>query len=202
MTRQKDKSRTVFFCTDCGFESPKWMGFCPSSCGSGQPLVESNARAKGSSHSPWMAASSVGFQELSELDSSDGQRIELPCRELNRALGGGIVPGSVVLLAGEPGVGKSTLLLQVARYLSEAGQTVVYVAGEESPQQIKLRSERLGFSGRGVLLLSETGVDEVINRLEERQPSLAIFDSIQTMYCPDVASAPGTVGQCGRRVCG
>ena len=88
-------------------------------------------------------------------------------------------------------MGKSTLLLQVARYLSEAGQTVVYVAGEESPQQIKLRSERLGFSGRGVLLLSETDVDEVINRLEERQPSLAIFDSIQTMYWSGRSFCPG-----------
>ncbi len=196
MTRQRDRARSVFFCPTCGFESPKWMGFCPSpSCGSGQPLVEGNARAKGATHSPWVAASSADFQELSELDSGEGQRIELPCRELNRALGGGIVPGSVVLLAGEPGVGKSTLLLQVARYMSEAGQTSVYVAGEESPQQIKLRSERLGFSGRGVLLLSETDVDTVINRLDECRPSLAIFDSIQTMYCPDVASAPGTVGQ-------
>ena len=196
MTRQRDRSRTVFFCPTCGFESPKWMGFCPSpSCGSGQPLVEGNTRAKGPTYSPWVTASSAGFQELSELDSGEGQRIELPCRELNRALGGGIVPGSVVLLAGEPGVGKSTLLLQVARYMSEAGQTSVYVAGEESPQQIKLRSERLGFSGRGVLLLSETDVDSVINRLDECRPSLAIFDSIQTMYCPDVASAPGTVGQ-------
>jgi DNA repair protein RadA/Sms len=129
------------------------------------------------------------------LDPSSQQRIELPCQELNRVLGGGIVPGSVVLLAGEPGVGKSTLLLQIAQYMSSGGRSVLYISGEESPQQIKLRSERLAFDGQGVLILSETDVDAVIDRLEERQPALAIIDSIQTLYCQDVPSGPGSVGQ-------
>ena len=118
-------------------------------------------------------------------------------------LGGGIVPGSVLLLAGEPGVGKSTLLLQIAHFLSASGQSVVYVSGEESPHQIKLRSQRLGLSGEGIFLLSETDVDLVISRLEEKRPALVIVDSIQTLYTQDAPSGPGSVVQvreCGLRL--
>ena len=118
-------------------------------------------------------------------------------------LGGGIVPGSVSLLAGEPGVGKSTLLLQIAHFFSAGGQSVVYVSGEESPHQIKLRSQRLGLSGEGIFLLSETDVDLVISRLEEHSPALAIVDSIQTLYTQDAPSGPGSVVQvreCGLRL--
>jgi DNA repair protein RadA/Sms len=110
-------------------------------------------------------------------------------------LGGGVVPGSVVLLAGEPGVGKSTLLLQLARYAAAKGQQVLYVSGEESPQQIKLRSERLGFAGDGVLMLAETDLEAVIENLDSVKPGLAIIDSIQTLYSDDEASSPGSVGQ-------
>ena len=196
MTRQKDRSRTVFICQDCGHESPKWMGFCPApSCRSGQPLIETTPPRSAGSLSPWMSSHTGQVQELSQLDPNGQQRIELPCQELNRVLGGGIVPGSVVLLAGEPGVGKSTLLLQIAQYMSSSGRSVLYVSGEESPQQIKLRSERLAFDGQGVLILSETDVDSVIDRLEEHPPALAILDSIQTLYCQDVQSGPGSVGQ-------
>ena len=196
MTRQRDRSRTLFMCQDCGYESPKWMGFCPApSCRSGRPLVETSAPRSTGSPSAWMSNHAEQVQELSQLDPGSQQRIELPCQELNRVLGGGIVPGSVILLAGEPGVGKSTLLLQIAQYMSSSGRSVLYVSGEESPQQVKLRSERLGFAGQGVLLLSETDVDSVIDRLEEHRPDLAILDSIQTLYCQDVPSGPGSVGQ-------
>ena len=143
------------------------------------------------------------MQELSQLNSDDQQRIALPSAELNRVLGGGIVPGSVSLLAGEPGVGKSTLLLQIARYISSTTQSVMYASGEESPHQIKLRSQRLGISGEGIFLLSETDVEQILARLEECRPALAIVDSIQTLYTRDAPSGPGSVVQvreCGLRL--
>ena len=196
MTRSKERTRTVFVCQDCGYESPKWLGFCPSPpCQSGQPLVETAPARSSSHHSSWTHAEHGDLQELSNLDPGGHPRIELPSQELNRVLGGGIVAGSVVLLAGEPGVGKSTLLLQIAQHISSRGQTVLYVSGEESPQQIKLRSERLGFPGKGIFLLSETDVDVVIDKLEESRPALAIVDSIQTLYSADVPSGPGSVVQ-------
>jgi DNA repair protein RadA/Sms len=156
-----------------------------------------------SSNQGWLALPSDPPQELSSLNLEDYRRIELPSAELNRVLGGGIVAGSVALMAGEPGVGKSTLLLQIARFLSDKGQTVLYASGEESPHQIKLRSERLGFSGQGIFLLSETNVDQIVSRLEESLPDLAIIDSIQTLYTPDAPSGPGSVSQvreCGLRL--
>ena len=196
MTRPRERPRTVFFCRDCGYESPKWMGFCPApTCGSGQPLVETTSAMSSAANSSWTPAQAEPVQELSSLELDSQSRIESPCQELNRVLGGGIVPGSVILLAGEPGVGKSTLLLQVAKDMAASGRTVLYVSGEESPQQIKLRSERLGFAGEGVFLLSETDVDAVVNRLEESRPGLAIIDSVQTLYSRDAPSGPGSVVQ-------
>ena len=196
MTRPRERPRTVFFCRDCGYESPKWMGFCPApTCGSGHPLVETIPAISSAANSSWTPAQAEPVQELSSLELDSQRRIESPCQELNRVLGGGIVPGSVILLAGEPGVGKSTLLLQVAKDMAASGRTVLYVSGEESPLQIKLRSERLGFAGEGVFLLSETDVDAVVNRLEESRPGLAIIDSVQTLYSRDAPSGPGSVVQ-------
>ena len=157
MTRPKERQRTAFVCQDCGYESAKWMGFCPApACRAGQPLVETNVSRPDSPSSGWVAVQSEPVQELANLDPKGQERVQLPGQELNRVLGGGIVAGSVVLLAGEPGVGKSTLLLQIAQYMSSRGQPVLYVSGEESPHQIKLRSDRLGFPGQGVFILSET----------------------------------------------
>ena len=196
MSRSRSRQHTIFFCQECGHESPRWMGFCPApSCNSTLPLVEAEAAVTKPGRPGWVATETEPVQELSQL-SLDGQaRIEFPSQELNRVLGGGLVPGSVVLLAGEPGVGKSTLLLQIAQFMSSSGESVLYVSGEESPQQIKLRSERLGFDGEGVFLLAETDVGQVVNRLEERRPALAIVDSIQTLYSQDVPSGPGSVVQ-------
>jgi len=196
VTRPRERSRTVFFCRDCGYESPKWMGFCPApTCQSGQPLVETTPARSSSTNSGWTPAQSEPVQELSKLELDSQHRIETPCRELNRVLGGGIVPGSVILLAGEPGVGKSTLLLQAAQDMAASGRSVLYVSGEESPQQIKLRSQRLGFAGEGVFLLSETDVDAVVERLEESRPGLVIIDSVQTLFSRDAPSGPGSVVQ-------
>ena len=202
VNRSKGQQRTQFVCQECGYESSRWMGFCPSAaCGSPLPLQEMKTAPAGAAHrQPWLPTGGDPLQELSRLSAEDRGRIALPSEELNRVLGGGIVPGSVALLAGEPGVGKSTLLLQLARYLSEGGRQVAYVSGEESPHQIKLRSERLGFAGDRVFLVTETDVDQALARLEEAQPFLAIVDSIQTLYTQDAPSGPGSVAQV--RECG
>ncbi len=201
VNRPRDRLRTVFVCQECDHESPKWMGFCPS-CSSKAPLVET-AVSQVAPHLGWLSASTEPLQELSQLNPDDQPRIELPCQELNRVLGGGIVTGSVVLMAGEPGIGKSTLLLQIARFMASPGRKIFYASGEESPHQIKLRSQRLGFPGDGVFLLSETDADRIVARLEEARPALAIIDSIQTLYTQDAPSGPGSVAQvreCGLRL--
>ena len=200
-SQPKSPQRTQFVCQECGYESTRWFGFCPApSCGSALPLQEIDYVASGGPRRAWLASTSEAPQELSRLNPEDRRRHQLPCDELNRVLGGGIVPGSVALLAGEPGVGKSTLLLQLARYLSEDGRQVAYLSGEESPHQVKLRSERLGFAGDRVFLLTETDVDLALSVLEECQPFLAIVDSIQTLYTADAPSGPGSVAQV--RECG
>ena len=189
----REKTRTVFLCQTCGHESPKWMGFCPS-CGEQSPLVE-GPRGSRSTRQGWLATISEGPQELSRVSPNEQERTPLAFGELNRVLGGGVVPGSLVLMAGEPGVGKSTLLLQTAGYVASTGSKVLYVSGEESAHQIKLRSDRLGFSGQGIYLLSETDVDEVVQHLEHSRPALAIVDSVQTLYTQDIPSGQGSVAQ-------
>ncbi len=203
MSRPREPQRTIFLCQDCGYESPRWLGFCPApSCGSLRPLQETRAPgvAAGPTRQAWVNPGGETLQELSRLNPEERRRIVLPSAELNRVLGGGVVTGSVALLAGEPGVGKSTLLLQLARFLSEADGTVAYLSGEESPHQLKLRSERLGFAGDKVFLVTETDVDLALTRLEECRPDLAIIDSIQTLYTQDAPSGPGSVVQV--RECG
>ena len=184
------------------------MGFCPApGCGSAQPLTETTREPERPTNPSWIASRREGgpepLQELSQLRTGGEPRIPLPSEEINRVLGGGIVPGSVSLLAGEPGVGKSTLLLQIARYLAASGGPVVYASGEESAHQIHLRSQRLDLPGDGIFLLSETDVEQILARLEESRPSLAIVDSIQTLYTRDAPSGPGSVVQvreCGLRL--
>ena len=140
---------------------------------------------------------------MSSLTGNDDPRILFDSNELNRVLGGGVVPGSITLLAGEPGIGKSTLLLQIAQNFASDNHDVLYISGEESAHQIKRRSERLGFNGKGVYLLSETDVDEIENKLEDIRPDLVIIDSIQTLYTEEITSGPGNVAQvreCGLRL--
>ena len=189
----KDRIKRTYFCQGCGYESPKWMGFCPS-CGEHSPLLESSHGLR-SKQASWLSTTSAQPQELSRVSSDDRERIPLAFSELNRVLGGGVVPGSLVLMAGEPGIGKSTLLLQTAGFVASSGRRVLYVTGEESVHQIKLRSERLGFSGQGIYLLAETDVDEVVQQLEHFQPDLAVVDSIQTLYTDEAPSSQGSVTQ-------
>ena len=196
MAKAKEKRRTVFICQSCGNESAKWLGFCPAlGCASQSPLVEMAVAPEQKGRPGWLEYQSTEPVELSSISSDDQIRVALPSVEFNRVLGGGVVPGSVVLLAGEPGVGKSTLLLQMAQYVAAKGDMVLYVSGEESPQQIKLRADRLGFVGEGVLMHSETDLTTVIEKLDTVQPGLAIVDSIQTLYSDDETSSPGSVGQ-------
>ncbi len=192
MPRQTSK-RTLFFCQSCGQESPRWMGFCPA-CGDRTPLVEAPMPDAPSSRG-WTAPSASEPQELAGVPSEERGRISLRYKEMDRVLGGGLVPGSVALFAGEPGVGKSTLLLQAADFVAAKGVKVLYVSGEESEQQIKLRSNRLGLSGRGIYLLAETDVDQIIHHLEERLPGLVVIDSIQTLSTAEASSGPGSVTQ-------
>ena len=196
MAKVKERRRSVFMCSSCGNEFAKWSGFCPAQgCGSQSPLVETAVAPPAKGRPGWLAAKAANVVELSSISSNDQPRDPLPSAELNRVLGGGVVPGSVVLLAGEPGVGKSTLLLQMAQYIAAKGQKVLYISGEESPQQIKLRSDRLGFAGEGVFMLPETDLATVIEQLDSVRPALAIIDSIQTLYSDDETSGPGSVGQ-------
>jgi len=197
VAKVKERRQTVFMCRSCGNEFAKWSGFCPAQgCGSKTPLVETAVAPPAPKGRPgWLATSATDVVELSSISSEDQPRGALPSPELNRVLGGGVVPGSVVLLAGEPGVGKSTLLLQLAQYVASKGQKVLYVSGEESPQQIKLRSDRLGFAGDGVLMLPETDLVAVIDKMDSIRPGLVIVDSIQTLYSSDENYGPGSVGQ-------
>lgn len=188
-----NRKKAAFFCRGCGHESAKWMGFCPA-CGEHSPLEEAPPSPP-AQHQRWISPYSSEPQELNQVSHDGDERLDLGLGELNGVLGGGLVLGSVVLMAGEPGIGKSTLLLQTAQSVAARGNKVLYVTGEESARQIKLRAQRLGFSGESVFLLAETDVDQVTSQLERTMPALALVDSIQTLYAPDISSGPGSVAQ-------
>jgi DNA repair protein RadA/Sms len=191
------KSKTVYFCQNCGVQSPKWVGKCPS-CNEWNTYVEevvqkneptsASAVAKTSYHKKITEA--VLIHEISE--SNEG-RIHIQDKELARVLGGGIVPGSLVLFGGEPGIGKSTLMLQLA--LQESSLKVLYVSGEESEQQIKMRAARIGLQNKQCFIYTETSTTNIINKTDEIKPDLIVIDSIQTLYSPVLESSPGSVSQ-------
>lgn len=179
--------KTSFLCDSCGHRSPKWMGFCPQ-CGTPEPLVEVGA----SSDSGTRTASSVRVAEATE---SAAERRPTGWGEVDRVLGGGLVSGSVVLLGGEPGVGKSTLLLQLAGSLSGSTQSVVIASAEESVHQVAIRAQRLGIDGDAIELVSDDDVDAIVSLAEDIRPGLLIIDSIQTVGVPEISAAPGGVSQ-------
>jgi len=185
------KPKSIFVCQNCGNESPKWLGRC-SDCNEWNTYVETLV-----SPTPKAApsTSATQVQELSRLPTNSVPRLALPLAEFNRVLGGGIVPGSMVLIGGDPGIGKSTLLLEVAGITAETVGKVLYVSGEESAHQIKLRADRLGLRGEGLFLLPETDLQNIIERGQELSPRLVIIDSIQTVHSSDLSSAAGSVGQ-------
>ena len=185
---------SVFFCQNCGYESAKWMGQCPA-CREWNTFVEEpviKGAAGGAKKSGGKAASPVN---LSEIRAEDEKRTTTGIHELDRVLGGGIVQGSLVLVGGDPGIGKSTLLLQMCRYLAAALQKVMYISGEESLRQIRLRADRIGEFSQSLSMLCETDLSVIQETLLKYRPQVVIIDSIQTMYSDTISSAPGSVGQ-------
>ncbi len=187
------KSKSVFFCKECGFESSKWLGQCPG-CKTWDTFVEEPVAKKSNT----VKKVGIGSREpelLSQVSTLENTRILTRIGELDRVLGGGIVIGSLVLVGGDPGIGKSTLLLQMCRVMSEQEQKVLYVSGEESLKQIKMRADRLGTFSGDLLLYSETNLDLIQETIERIKPQIVIIDSIQTMFKEEIGSAPGSVSQ-------
>lgn len=189
----KAKSKTVFFCKECGFESTKWLGQCPG-CKSWDSFVEEPV-VKTTAGRASVRREIQEPYKLSEVQFSEETRILSGIGELDRVLGGGIVVGSLVLVGGDPGIGKSTLLLQMCQQLVAQNKKVLYVSGEESVKQIKMRADRLGVFQSDLLLMSETDLDIVAETVTKSMPDVVIIDSIQTMYREEIGSAPGSVGQ-------
>ena len=191
--------KKVYVCTECDYQTPRWMGQCPS-CHQWNTFVEELVSTK-KSGTRSTGLSSAGNSErlkpksLSEIDVSSGQRTRTDIGEMDRVLGGGIVKGSLILIGGDPGIGKSTLLLQVCQHLTAKGVRVLYVSGEESLQQIKLRSMRIGSFSDNLKLLCETNLTDIEGVIEHEKPDMVVIDSIQTMFNEDIQSSPGNVSQ-------
>ena len=192
----KSKKKTVFFCKQCGYESSQRLGQCPG-CHEWDSFVEEPVAKAVPGVSGTVSATKKDAVPtlLSNVTTDDENRISTKISEMDRVLGGGIVVGSLVLVGGDPGIGKSTLLLQMCRNLSDEGKKVLYVSGEESLRQIKMRAERLGTFSRDISILCETDLDIISNSITDMMPDVVIIDSIQTMYREDVGSAPGRVSQ-------
>ncbi|CRZ35152.1 DNA repair protein RadA/Sms [Herbinix hemicellulosilytica] len=186
------KAKTLFFCKECGYESSKWLGQCPG-CRQWDTFVEEPVVSKTLSVSARKEIKEPVL--LSDVKAETETRVVSGIGELDRVLGGGIVPGSLVLVGGDPGIGKSTLLLQMCREVVKQGRKVIYISGEESREQIKMRADRLGAFGGELLLLCETNLDLIEAVVHKYKPEIIVIDSIQTMYKEDIASAPGSVSQ-------
>lgn len=185
---------TAFFCQNCGYESAKWQGQCPA-CHEWNTFTEEPVVKVAGSATVKKAAAEIKPVRLSEVHTDEKQRISSGMEELDRVLGGGIVAGSLMLVGGDPGIGKSTLLLQVCHNLTRDGHKVLYVSGEESAQQIKLRAQRIGDFKDDLMLLCETNLELVRSVIEKTKPEIVVIDSIQTMYHETVSAAPGSVSQ-------
>ncbi|TWT23017.1 DNA repair protein RadA [Planomicrobium sp. CPCC 101110] len=191
------KKKTKFMCQSCGYESAKWMGKCPG-CGAWNTMVEEvEVAAPKGPRGAFQHSASVAQKAtpINSIETQQEPRVETKLGELNRVLGGGIVPGSLVLIGGDPGIGKSTLLLQVSAMLANSGSRVLYISGEESIRQTKLRAERLDASSSELYIYAETNLELIHHTIEEVNPDFVIVDSIQTVHHPEVTSAPGSVTQ-------
>ncbi len=191
------KNKTVFFCSDCGNETAKWYGKCPA-CGAWNTLVEETVvtgPAKSSSKKvPYVLTDFAKPTKLKDITTEDEIRKSTGLSELDRVLGGGLVTGSLILIGGDPGIGKSTLLLQICDCLAEGGK-VLYVSGEESERQLKMRAQRLNIHSEDLSIVSQVNMDAILKNIEDTSPSYVIIDSIQTMYAPELTAAPGSVSQ-------
>ena len=193
------KDKTIFTCTDCGGTTPRWLGKCPA-CGAWNTLIESTVGASGSANnrytSQFQALSKTSeLTKLGDIEATDVDRTATGLEELDRALGGGVVEGGVVLIGGDPGIGKSTLLLQALDALQRKGMNTLYVTGEESGAQVALRSRRLGLDNSQVQVLAEIQLEKILATLQTERPHIAVIDSIQTVYSDQLTSAPGSVAQ-------
>lgn len=193
------KAKTVFVCQECGYESPTWMGQCI--CGAWNSFVEEKQQAPAAEDTRRRAAKTVQPARLKEVGAREYQRINTGLGEFNRVLGGGLVRGSLVLISGEPGIGKSTIIIQAAANIARSGRNVLYVSGEESDEQIKMRADRVcGELPDNLFVLPETNMESIETICEKTRPDFLIIDSIQTMYSEEMDSAPGSVSQV--RLCG
>ena len=189
------KSKTVFFCQNCGSQAPKWLGRCPD-CGEYNTFVEEKVEPHGHSDVPALGPPKSSPKRVEEIEEAwEGARLSTSIKEFDRVLGGGVVSGSAVLIGGDPGIGKSTLLLQALFQIARQNRKALYVSGEESPHQIKLRSRRLGISADALYILSETELEQILNHLQQTSPACVVIDSIQTVFTSQLASAPGSVSQ-------
>ncbi len=191
----KGKNTTIFFCQNCGFESSKWMGQCPG-CKEWNTFVEEVVQTTSLKNmGKTVSAIKQAPASLADVTIQEEDKIETHIGELDRVLGGGIVQGSLTLVGGDPGIGKSTLLLQTCRMLAADGQKVLYISGEESQVQIKMRADRIGTFDKSMLLLCETNLDMIAEVIRRESPKVVVIDSIQTMYNENVSAAPGSVSQ-------
>lgn len=187
------KIKTVFVCQECGYESPKWMGKCPG-CGNWNTMVE-EVQEKTESSPHFMSKNDSKAFPINKIELASEDRYKTGMPELDRVLGGGIVKGSLILVGGDPGIGKSTLLLQVSDNIAKGGHKILYASGEESAKQIKIRAERLKVDSSELYVLSETDLSNIERHIEELKPDVLVIDSIQTIFRPDLQSAPGSVSQ-------
>lgn len=191
----KKNTRTIYACQSCGYQAPKWLGKCPD-CGQWQTFVEEyqNIRTAASSIEGMLSAQREPVR-IDEIEFDAEERISTGIGEFDRVLGGGLVPGTMILLGGDPGIGKSTLMLQALCSLAGKGLKVLYVSGEESIKQIRIRSRRLSAESPGLLVVSEIDIEAILTMAGNVKPDVLVIDSIQTMFCPDLSSAPGSVSQ-------
>lgn len=187
------KMKTVYVCTECGYESAKWIGKCPA-CENWNTMTEETVHKTANTKSLSVSSKKAVPVKLSEVTTQDYERTQTKISELDRVLGGGIVKGSLVLVGGDPGIGKSTLLLQLAKFLDES-VSIFYISGEESEKQLKMRAERINVKNEKFTVLAETDITQAFGYIEKEMPDILIVDSIQTMYNPEIPSAPGSVTQ-------
>jgi DNA repair protein RadA/Sms len=188
------KEKTVYVCQSCGSQQPKWAGRCPD-CDGWNTLVEETVKPQSRGKRDVLGKESAHPVPVSLISAENGSRLPTGMAEFDRVLGGGVVPGSLVLIGGDPGIGKSTLLLQLCGHIAKKSSAVLYVTGEESPGQVKLRADRLGVHSPSLLIYPETNIETIVMRIAELKPMAVVIDSIQTMYTDIVPSAPGSVGQ-------
>ena len=188
------RAKTTFLCQACGHQSPRWLGRCPD-CGRWNSLKEERLPPSGSGRGAVLQAGASKATPIGEIEMVGENRLRTGISELDRVLGGGVVPGSVILIGGDPGIGKTTLLLQTLPRLVSNGDRVLYVSGEESPQQIKMRGGRLGVQSTGLYILAETALNTILSAVQDLHPAALVVDSIQTMYTDQLTSAPGSLSQ-------